>query len=89
MFLGFVGSLVVALDILLIPFHGEDDAFHWWLLYLVLCWNLLFLNLFPLWDLVFSPKYAYFDRQTGKVGYTFDIPGSGMNLVIAVLIGAI
>ncbi|WP_199524376.1 hypothetical protein [Pseudoalteromonas sp. bablab_jr011] len=75
MFLGFVGSLVVALDILLIPFHGEDDAFHWWLLYLVLCWNLLFLNLFPLWDLVFSPKYAYFDRQTGKVGYTFDIPG--------------
>ena len=24
---------------------------------------------------MFSPKYAYFDRLTGKVGYTFDIPG--------------
>ncbi|TMN72493.1 hypothetical protein CWB85_06710 [Pseudoalteromonas sp. S1727] len=73
MFLGFVGSCVVAIFFIVYPF--SEDSFPWWFLNLVLCWNLLFLNLFPLWDLVFSPKYAYFDRLTGKVGYTFDIPG--------------
>ena len=72
-FLGFCGSLVVGIFSIVYPL--SEDSFPWWFLYLVLGWNLLFLNLFPIWDLVFSPKYAYFDRLTGKVGYTFDIPG--------------
>ncbi|WP_248298601.1 hypothetical protein [Pseudoalteromonas arctica] len=72
MFLGFVGSLVVALFLLVAPF--SDEPFSWWFLYLVLGFNLTFLNLQPLWDRMAPPKLAYFDRQTGKVGYTFDIP---------------
>ena len=72
MFLGFCGSLVVALFLLVAPF--SDEPFSWWFLYLVLGFNLTFLNLQPLWDRMAPPKLAYFDRQTGKVGYTFDIP---------------
>ena len=29
----------------------------------------------PIWGRIKTPNLAYFDRQTGKVGYTFDIPG--------------
>ena len=73
MFLGFCGSLVVGIFSIVYPL--SEDSFPWWFLYLVLGWNLLFLNLMPIWGRIKTPNLAYFDRQTGKVGYTFDIPG--------------
>lgn len=59
MFLGFTGSLVVALFILVYPF--SKDPFSWWFLYLVLGWNLFFLNLQPFWQRIFPPNIACFD----------------------------
>ncbi|MEM5531278.1 hypothetical protein [Pseudoalteromonas arctica] len=74
MFLGFTGSSFIGLFTLWwIPFGSEPYPLT--LLSLVLIGNLIFLNLQPLWDRMAPPKLAYFDRQTGKVGYTFDIPG--------------
>ena len=74
MFLGFVGSSFLSIFTLWwLPFGSE--RYPLWLLYLVLSWNLLFLNLMPVWGRIRTPNLAYFDRLTGKVGYTFDIPG--------------
>ena len=74
MFLGFVGSSFLGIFTLWwLPFGS--DSYPLWFLYLVLGGNLFFLNLQPFWQRIFPPNIAYFDRQTGKVGYTFDIPG--------------
>ena len=74
MFLGFVGSSFLGIFTLWwLPF-GSDN-YPLWFLYLVLGGNLFFLNLQPIWSKLLPSKLAYFDRQTGKVGYTFNIPG--------------
>ena len=74
MFLGFVGSSFLGIFTLWwLPF-GSDN-YPLWFLYLVLGGNLFFLNLQPIWSKLLPSKLAYFDRQTGKVGYSFDIHG--------------
>ncbi|WP_246283225.1 hypothetical protein [Marinifaba aquimaris] len=70
MFIGFAGSFCCAiyLPAWLIFFFGEPFDYHFFIA--VLIWNLFWLNAFP-WSMrVGSDNIIYFDRLTGRVGYT-------------------
>ena len=75
MFLGVMGTFWVAINTVTLPFYGEGEIYPWWTLWLVLIWNVTFLNLLPVFKRIVPANLAYFDRKTRKVGYTFDIPG--------------
>ncbi|NTS78917.1 hypothetical protein HR060_18955, partial [Catenovulum sp. SM1970] len=71
MFIGFSGSFICAYLFFMIGVIDLDFAnVPWWLFASVLIWNLFWLNAFPWSERIGSDNIIYFDRLTGRVGYT-------------------